>query len=71
MVDKLSDRQEMTLLLLQESLWMVEDKLNIVLENIADHEAEIIRLKRLTDLSLHRLNKIDTQRSRKFTEVKS
>jgi hypothetical protein len=68
MVDKLNDRHEMTLLLIQESLWKVEDKLNIVLESIADHEAELIRLKRLTDLSLQRLAKIETRRLRKNKE---
>ena len=44
---------------LKETLWKVEDKLNVILESIADHEAEQIRQKRLTNLMLERLGKLE------------
>ncbi len=61
MVIKSNNDRKINLMLLKESLWKVEDKLNVILESIADHEAELIRLKRLTDLGLERLGKVETQ----------
>ncbi len=71
MVEKLTDRHELTLLLIQEGLWKVEDKLTIVLESIADHEAELVRLKRLTDLSLQRLTRLEARRLRRTRVVRA
>lgn len=51
----------MAIMLLKESLWKVEDRLNIILESIADHEAEIIRLKQHSRLSSERLGKIEAK----------
>ncbi len=48
-------------MLLKESLWKVEDRLNVILESIADHEAELLRLKRLSNLSLERFGKIESR----------
>ena len=33
-------------MLLRESLWKIEDRLTAMVESIADHEAELIRLRR-------------------------
>ncbi len=53
-------------MLLKESLWKVEDRLNVILESIADHEAELLRLKRLSNLSLERIGKIESRLGNKF-----
>lgn len=45
MVIKNNKKRKLSLLLLQESVWGIEDKLKIMVESIAYHEAEIIRLK--------------------------
>jgi len=49
-------------MLIRESIWQIEDKVNIIQESIADHEAELIRLKRLTALAKERIDKIDAQK---------
>ena len=61
MVNKSSDNGKINLMLLKETLWKVEDKINVILESIADHEAEQIRQKRLTNLILERLSKLEAQ----------
>lgn len=53
------DNNQMQNKLLQESLWNLEDKLNIILEGTADHDAELIRLKRLSNQILDRLAKVN------------
>lgn len=53
------DNNQMQNKLLQESLWNLEDKLNIILEGTADHDAELIRLKRLSNQILDRLSKVN------------
>ena len=53
---------KITLLLLQESLWGIEDKLNVIVESIADHDADIIRLKALQQLSSERLSNLESLR---------
>ena len=55
------ENSKMALMLLKESLWKVEDRLNIILESIADHEAEIIRLKQHSRLGSERLAKIEAK----------
>ncbi len=61
MAIKSNNEPKLNLMLLKESLWKVEDKLNVILESIADHEAELIRLKRRTNLSLERIGKVETR----------
>ena len=51
----------MELKLLKEAIWNVEDKLNVILEAIAEHKAELIRLRQLTNLCLQRLARLETQ----------
>ncbi len=53
---------KITLLLLQESLWGIEDKLNVIVESIADHDADIIRLKALQQLTAERLSNLESLR---------
>ncbi len=48
-------------MLLQESLWKVEDKLSLMLESLADHEAELIRLRRLITLTSQRLHTLESR----------
>ena len=62
MVEK-HNSKKISLMLLQESLWNIEDKINIFLESIADHEAEIIRLKRFNQLFSERLSKLESNRN--------
>jgi len=40
-----NNKQKLSLLLLREALWQIEDKLKIITEAQADHEADLIRLK--------------------------
>lgn len=67
MPERTSNKRRLTLLLLQESLWKIEDKMNIFLESIADHEAELIRLRRLVGLVLQRLEAMESRRTMKAT----
>ena len=46
MIDKSNFTRHTSQFLLRESIWEIEDKLDIILEDLANHEAEIIRLKR-------------------------
>lgn len=61
------EKKRIALMVLQESLWKVEDKLILIIENLADHEAELIRLRRLITLNSERLHTIETRsNSRKY-----
>lgn len=51
-----TNNKRMSLMLLQESIWKIEDKINIILEGIADHEAELIRIRNSMNLLLQRLD---------------
>ena len=64
MVESNYKKQKITLMLLQESLWKVEDRVNIILESVADHEAELLRQKRLTHLILERLEALELHKMR-------
>lgn len=59
MVDKSDNQERINLMLVQESLWKVEDKVNVFLESIADHEAELIRLKRSVNWMKRRLEVLE------------
>lgn len=71
MTKNISKSHTFSLLLLQESLWGIEDKLNVIVESIADHEAEINRLKRLNLIFSERLNStsyLRKSRNKNFNE---
>lgn len=52
---KNGNRIDLELKLLKEAIWNIEDKINVFMESLADHEAEIIRLNRLSKLCFKRL----------------
>ena len=56
-----TNQPRMTLLLLQETIWQVEDRLNVIAESVVDQEAEIIRLKRLNDLHARRMESFESR----------
>lgn len=56
-----NNQPRMTLLLLREAIWQVEDRLNVIAESVVDQEAEIIRLKRLNDLHSRRLESFEAR----------
>ena len=61
------EKKRIALMVLQESLWKVEDKLIQMIENLADHEAELIRLRRLITLTTERLQTLESRStSRKY-----
>jgi len=58
---KSSDNQpKLTLLLLREAIWQIEDRVNVIVESVADQEAEVLRLKRLNELHTKRLESLDS-----------
>ncbi len=61
MSEEANDKRGITLMLLQESLWKLEDKLGLVMESIADHEADLIRLRRLITLATERLHTLESR----------
>ena len=63
MTEDLDEQKRVTVLLLQESIWQLEDKLNVILESIADQEAEVVRLKRLSNLMSDRLSKLEARQN--------
>jgi len=46
-------------MLLEESVWKIEDRLNVLMETLADQEADLIRVKRLTSLLSERVSKLE------------
>lgn len=54
-----NSQPRLTLLLLQEAIWRVEDRLHVILESVADLEAEALRLKRLSELHSKRLEAVE------------
>ena len=65
MVERTNKDRKLSLMLLRESLWQIEDKVNIILESIADHEAELIRHKRTLDSLSERLIRHESRQSSK------
>lgn len=61
MAIKESSKQKLDTILLREILWRIEDNIKVILESMADHEAELIRLRRLVDRLLHRFDTLNTQ----------
>jgi len=64
MAENMNDKRRISLMLVQESLWKVEDKLNVILESVADHEAELIRLRRLVNLISERIGALESHSKR-------
>ena len=60
MAENMNDKRRISLMLVQESLWKVEDKLNVILESVADHEAELIRLRHLVNLITERIRALES-----------
>jgi chromosome segregation ATPase len=56
-----NQKKTITLMLLQESLWKLEDRLNIFMESIADHEADLIRHKSKFKILSQRLDTLETK----------
>jgi hypothetical protein len=52
-------RKKITLMLLQESFWKLEDRLNVFMESIADHEAELIRNKSRINILSQKLDTLE------------
>jgi hypothetical protein len=63
MVERTNKDRRLSLMLLRESLWQIEDKVNIILESVADHEAELIRHKRSIDSIAEKLIRLESRRS--------
>ena len=59
---KNNDSINIELKLLKEAIWNIEDKLNVLMESIANHETEIIQLKRLSNLCLKRIALAEKQK---------
>ena len=58
---KSTDSQpKLTLLLLREAIWQIEDRVNVLVESVADQEAEVLRLKRLNELHTKRLESLES-----------
>ncbi|MCH9031193.1 MAG: hypothetical protein IIB00_02900 [candidate division Zixibacteria bacterium] len=58
---KSSDIQpKLTLLLLREAIWQIEDRVNVIVESVADQEAAVLRLKRLNELHTKRLESLES-----------
>ena len=52
-------KQKLTLMLLRESIWGIEDKLKTIIETQADHEADIIRLKSISSRIINHLKNLN------------
>lgn len=60
MAERTNNNKRMNLMLFQESIWKLEDKLSVILESIADHEAELIRIRNSMNKLLRRLDVLET-----------
>jgi len=58
-----NNNKKITLLLLQETLWKIEDKVTIILENIIEHEKEINKLQRYARHHSERIHKLESPKS--------
>jgi len=59
MVEKNDKKRKMIILLIQESIWKIEDKLNVIVKSLATHRAELIRHERLIRKILKHLDKLN------------
>lgn len=58
MANSPSSEPKTQILLLKELVWKIDDKLKVIIETQADHEAEIIRLNRKTKQIAHNQKEI-------------
>ena len=66
MGEKDCKEEHISLMLLREDVWKVDDRVNILVETIADHEAELLRQKQMIDTLSNNINRItarETSRS--------
>jgi hypothetical protein len=68
MAEKPNNKRRMNLMLLQESIWKVEDKLRVILESLADHEAELIRTRNSMNELLRKLDLLERHMEGKGTK---
>jgi len=61
MVKTNNNGQKIDLRLLQEALWNIEDKMKSYMESIADHEAELIRLRRQFNIIRQRITNLEAK----------
>ena len=69
MPNESDNQRRIDVMLIKESVWKVEDRLNVISESIVDQEAELIRLKRLVDLALERLGKLEAARTKRIPSI--
>jgi hypothetical protein len=67
MVEDANKHRRLNLMLIQELLWKLEDKINVILEGIADHEAELIRHRQNIDAYSARIDKLEARKARKLS----
>ena len=48
--------RKLSMLLLQESLWGIEEKLNVIMDTLTEHEVELMKVKRQLKEILTQLN---------------
>jgi len=70
MVEKNNKKRKMIILLIQESIWKIEDKLNVIVESLATHRTELIRHERLIKKILQRLDKLNGLSKRTKKHIK-
>jgi len=70
MVDKNSSDQ-LDLMLLREAIWGLEDKINSIIEALADIEADTIRFKRLATRSDFKLSELEKLKNQTSAEVRN
>ena len=56
-----NNTQTMDRRLIEERFWNLEDKMEVVQESIADHEADIVRLKQRTMRCIERLDRLESK----------
>jgi hypothetical protein len=67
MVEDANKHRRLNLMLIQELLWKLEDKINVILESIADHEAELIRHRQNIDAYSARIGKLEAKKAKKLS----
>ncbi|MCP4603478.1 MAG: hypothetical protein GY847_23660 [Proteobacteria bacterium] len=68
MADPSNNCRKINLMLLQESVWQVEDRMNVFIETLADQEAALIRLKGTVTTLDQRLNRLEKNRAQELSE---
>ena len=71
MVNGPENNRKITNMLLRESLWKIEDRLTVLVESIADHEAELIRLRRQMLMVSAKIEESETPSHKKKNRRKS